>query len=198
MNNRKGATSAMALLGAMALAGCTATAPIAEQRAQLVEHADAALLTFQEVDPTLSHFINEAHGYAVFPRVTRGGLGIGGAHGRGVVYRQAQPVGWCELTQATIGVQLGGQSFSQLIFFGTADAFENFKAGSWALAANASAVAAHHGAAGAADYERGVAVFILPRGGLMFEAAVGGQRFTYEPIQQKQTHGQTEAISLHN
>lgn len=165
------------------LNGCQ-TAPRGEMRqTHLLDQAEATIAIFKEVDPTIDRFFEMAHAYAVFPSIARGGAGIGGAHGRGVVYWENEPIGWCDVSQGTIGLQLGGQSFSQVLFFGTADAFEHFKTGNYALAANASAVAAHHGAAAAVDYERGVAVFTLPRGGLMFEAAVGGQKFSYEPME---------------
>jgi lipid-binding SYLF domain-containing protein len=145
--------------------------------------AYATELAFKQRDPTLRRFFESAHGYAIFPEVTKGGAGLGGAHGDGVVYEQGQKVGYTELSQGSIGLQLGGQKYAQLIFFQDAATLDRFKRGGFAFAAQASAVAASNGAGANADYAHGVAVFTTAEQGLMFEAAVGGQRFEYYPIQ---------------
>lgn len=143
--------------------------------------AKQTIKDFLAVDPTLKTFIDNAYGYAVFPEVTKGAVGVGGAHGRGVVYRDDRVVGYATLTQGTIGAQLGGQKYQEIIFFENQAAFDNFTAGTTELSAQASAVAASQGASADADYAEGVAVFTLPIGGLMFEASVGGQKFSYQP-----------------
>jgi lipid-binding SYLF domain-containing protein len=153
-----------------------------EVRESRFDAADLSVRQFQQRDPTLDRFFQNSAGYAVFPEVGKGGAGIGGAHGDGIVYQNGQVIGHAELTQATIGLQLGGQTFSEIIFFQDRNALEQFKQGNTTLSANASAVAASDGAARSADYTEGVAVFVMPRTGLMFEASIGGQKFTYTPI----------------
>jgi lipid-binding SYLF domain-containing protein len=163
------------------LAGC-ATAPETRQgRETLHQEVQTTLADFRSQDSTLEGFFKNAYGYAVFPTVGKGGAGLGGAYGQGEVFEGAQLVGYTSLSQATIGLQLGGQTYSELIFFKTKEALDAFRTGRFTLAAQASAVAAASGAAADADYERGVAVFTLAKNGLMGEAAVGGQKFTYLP-----------------
>ena len=105
----------------------------------------------------------------------RGGLRTG------QLIEQGEPVGFCDLTQATVGAQIGGQSYSQIIFFEYEEAIDHFKTGNFAFAAQASAVAVRAGASADADYDRGVAVFTGSQGGLMAEASIGGQKFRFVP-----------------
>jgi lipid-binding SYLF domain-containing protein len=135
---------------------------------------------FQKNDPGLKGWFSGAYGYAVFPSVGKGGAGIGGAYGKGEVYEQGKLVGYTSLSQATIGFQLGGQAYSEVIFFKDKAAFDRFTGGKFELSAQASAVAATAGASADANYRSGVAVFTMARGGLMYEASVGGQKFSYE------------------
>lgn len=113
--------------------------------------------------------------------MAKGGAIVGGAYGRGEVYEQGKKIGWSDVSQATIGAQLGGQTFSELILFENKAALDNFKNGNLKFAANASAVAMKSGAAEAAKYTDGVLVFVEPIAGLMVEAAVGGQSFSFQP-----------------
>jgi lipid-binding SYLF domain-containing protein len=136
---------------------------------------------FKQADPSLETFFEEAHGYAVFPTVGKAGMGIGGARGSGVVFEQGEAIGSSTLTQLTIGFQLGGQTYSEIVFFQDQKTLDNFKKGNFEFSAQASAVAVKKGASTDADFENGVAVFTLPKGGLMFEASVGGQKFSFEP-----------------
>ncbi|HVZ94323.1 MAG TPA: YSC84-related protein [Phycisphaerales bacterium] len=148
---------------------------------EIVRDSQDAVAAFRNRDPSLKHFFDTAYAYAIYPVVAKGAIGIGGAHGNGVVYQDGKVIGSTEVTQGTIGAQLGGQSFSELIFFQNERALEHFKSGHLAFAANASAIAAESGAGASSDFTEGVAVFTLPRGGLMFEAAIGGQGFTFVP-----------------
>ncbi len=145
------------------------------------DDAQATVREFRNADPSIGRFFDNAAGYAVFPEVVQGGAGIGAAHGEGAVYQNGRLIGYTELTGGSIGLQLGGQKFSEVIFFQDARALDNFKRGNLEFAAQASAVAASKGASANADYSNGVAVFTMPRGGLMFEASVGGQKFNYWP-----------------
>ena len=164
----------------LTLAGC-ATAPDTQaEKAKL--HTDVAnsMTRLKAMDPSLDKQIANAYGYAVFPKVGKGGAVVGGAYGRGEVYEQGKMVGWADLTQATIGAQLGGQTFSELILFENKAALDNFKNGKVKFAANASAVALKSGAANSATYTDGVLVFVEPIAGLMVEAVVGGQSFGFQ------------------
>lgn len=147
-------------------------------------------------------FFKNAYGYAVFPTIGKGGIGIGGAYGKGQVYRGGTVTGETTLIKATIGFQLGGQAFSQMIFFEDKRAYEEFTSGSFEFDAAASAVAITAGVqakagtqgatAGASagpatgkqakvGYYKGMAVFVHAKGGLMYEAAIGGQKFSFKP-----------------
>ncbi len=141
----------------------------------------ATIAKFKNKDPNLKVFFAKAYGYAVFPTVAKGGIGIGGAYGEGKVYEKTAYVGQTSLAQVTIGLQLGGQAYSELIFFKDKAAIDRFKSGSFELNAQASAVAATSGASADADYSDGVAIFTLAKGGLMYEASVGGQKFGFTP-----------------
>jgi len=146
-------------------------------------------------------FFNKSYGYAVFPTIGKGGIGIGGAYGTGRVYANGQHVGDTSMTQVTIGFQLGGQAYSQIIFFQDQRSFKEFTSGNFEFGAQATAVAITAGAsaqattggssAGASagkhdaktvgQYNKGMAVFTVAKGGLMYEASIGGQKFSYKP-----------------
>ncbi len=142
--------------------------------------AAQALIKAKEKDPSLAKWFDGAHAYAVFPKVGKGGIGIGGAHGKGIVIHGDKTVANSSLSQLTIGFQLGGQVYSQFIMFKDQTAFDNFSRGNFEMGAQVSAVAITLGASADADYDGGVAVFTIAEGGLMYEATVGGQKFTYE------------------
>ncbi len=148
-------------------------------------------------------FFKSAYGYAVFPTVGKGGFVVGGAYGEGRVYRQGKVTGVSSLIKASIGFQAGGQAFSQMVFFQDKRAYNEFTSGEFAFDASASAVAITAGAqaqagtkgatAGASagpatgeqaarGYTKGMAVFIHAKGGLMYEASIGGQKFRFKPI----------------
>lgn len=178
---------ACALLAAAAsvcvsFSSCAAPRVVGVQRDSLVAQARATIDRFKREDPTIAAWFDTARGYAVFPRIGKGAIGLGGAHGVGVVFERGKPVGTAAVTQATLGLQLGGQAYSEVVFFQDDAALERFKRGQLAIAAQASIAALTAGGAAAADYEHGVAVFVLPQGGLMYELSIGGQRFDYRPF----------------
>jgi lipid-binding SYLF domain-containing protein len=154
----------------------------ASREAEMSGKVQNAIGDFRANDPSIHKFFDDAYGYAVFPKIGKGGAGLGGAYGKGQVIEQGTTVGNVSMSQATIGFQLGGQTYSEIIFFQTAQKLNDFKAGNFELSAQASAVAAHDGAASTTDYTEGVAVFVLPIKGLMGEASVGGQKFEYSPL----------------
>ena len=139
-----------------------------------------AITLFKETDPGIASWFSGAAGYAVFPNVGKGGLGIGGAHGNGEVIAGDQALGKTEMTQVTVGLQAGGQSFIQVIFFKEKKDLDNFMSGEFEFNAQVSAVALTSGASADAAYSHGVAVFTMAKEGLMAEASVGGQKFGFE------------------
>tara|TARA_A100001035_G_scaffold272615_1_gene262148 strand:- start:819 stop:1436 length:618 start_codon:yes stop_codon:yes gene_type:complete len=138
-----------------------------------------ALNKFKEIS-SLKPYFKKARGFAVFPNVGKGGIGIGGARGKGEVFEKGNVIGSTSLTQVTIGFQLGGQAFSQIIFFKDKKSLERFTEGNFEFGASASAVLITEGANASADYSDGVAVLTFSKGGLMYEASIGGQKFSYE------------------
>lgn len=142
--------------------------------------AQAALTEFKETDAKIADFIGKAAGYVVIPTVGKGGIGIGGARGKGLLYEGGAPTAIVTLTQLSIGFQWGGQAYSEFIFFEDATTLANFKKGNFELNAQASAVAVTAGASADASFNDGMAIFTKEKGGLMYEAAVGGQKFKVE------------------
>jgi lipid-binding SYLF domain-containing protein len=145
------------------------------------EDVTEAIADFVQVDPSIQWWFENAYGYAIFPTVGKGAIGIGGAHGSGYVYEQGELVGRTKLTQVTVGFQLGGQAYREVVFFKDQTALDDFKRGNFELSAQASAVALTAGASGDIAYSGGVAIVTIAKGGLMYEASVGGQKFSYDP-----------------
>jgi lipid-binding SYLF domain-containing protein len=155
---------------------------LAASERDAVMDAEVTVADFQRADPSLSRFFSQAVGYAVFPSVGKGAAGIGGAYGTGVLFEHGKATGRASLTQVTIGPQIGGQTYSEIVFFRTRKAIADFKEGEVSMAAQVSAVAVKAGASANARYARGVAVFTLTQGGLMAEASIGSERFDYRPF----------------
>jgi lipid-binding SYLF domain-containing protein len=145
------------------------------------DEVNAALTRVREKDPELASAIDEAHGYAVFPSAGRASAVLGGAFGRGEVFERGERIGGASMGQLTLGVQLGGQTFSEIVVFKSENALDRFKAGRLAFAGNLSAVVSKVSAAGTADYERDVIVKVYSRGGMLLEASLGGQYFKFKP-----------------
>jgi lipid-binding SYLF domain-containing protein len=162
------------------LVACTTAPKTEEGKSDIRDAAASALQKAERNDPTLSPFLRDAKGYAVFPTVGKGAAGVGGAYGKGVLYDGGSFAGYCDLTQVSVGLQLGGQAYSEIICFSTADALTRFKTGNFAFDAQATAVALKSGAGANAKYSDGVAVFTMDESGLMFEASIGGQKFSYQ------------------
>ena len=142
---------------------------------------DNAIAKLKAKAPNLKRFFNKAYGYAIFPLVGKAGIGFGGAYGEGEVYRRGTYVGDTTLTQVSFGFQLGGQSFIEIIFFKDKAHYKDFIQGNFELGAQASAVALSAGISADVDYDNGVAVFTLPKQGLMYEAVIAGQKFSFDP-----------------
>ena len=163
------------------LASATAFGWDPNEVSDLDAKSQVALTTFKEKDPGIQGFIDAAAGYVVIPTGGKAGIGIGGARGKGLLYENGAPSAVVTLTQLTIGFQWGGQAYSEFIFFETDSDLEDFKRGNYELGAQASAVAVTAGASADVNYSSGVAVFTQAKGGLMYEATVGGQKFKVEP-----------------
>jgi len=165
------------------------------------EYSDA-IKAFQNAGESGAYF-DSSYGYAVFPTIGKAGIGIGGAHGKGKVYKQGAVIGDSKMTQVTVGLQLGGQAYSQVIFFENENALKDFTSGNFEFSAQATAVAITAGASAEANtgggttagasggkndastvsrgYRKGMAIFTVAKGGLMYEAALGGQKYSYTP-----------------
>ncbi len=165
----------------VALTLVLSTQSFAGWNANKEKDAQESIAEFKRHDSDMQTFFDQAYGYAVYPKVGKAGMGIGGAHGSGVVFEQGKVVGSTKLSQLSFGFQLGGQVYQEIIFFETKSALDDFKHGNFELGAQASAVAVTVGASADADFDNGIAVFTLVKGGLMYEASVGGQKFSYRP-----------------
>jgi lipid-binding SYLF domain-containing protein len=135
-----------------------------------------------ETDPKMQRYFDAAAGYVVIPTVGKAGIGIGGARGKGLLYEDGAPTAEVTMTQLSIGFQWGGQAYSEFVFFEDQAALDHFKKGNYELGAQASAVAVTAGVSVDAGYESGVAIFTQAKGGLMYEAAVGGQKFKVKDL----------------
>lgn len=163
------------------IAAC-ATAPKSDSgRRDLEASAEATLAEMRSRDPGLGSLLDVAAGYAVFPEIGKGGAIVGAAYGRGVLYQRGQPVGFVDLSQASLGAQLGGQTFSELLVMREPYDVQRLKAGKFSLGGNISGVVLTAGAAASTRFTEGVAVFIVPRGGLMAELSVSGQQINFTP-----------------
>jgi lipid-binding SYLF domain-containing protein len=162
--------------------GCSSSPETPAERSNMSSQSTAGLDHFLLQDPGLRAELDRAAGYAIFPELGKAGVILGATYGNGEVYEKGVKIGYAELSQGTIGAQLGAQAFSELIVFRTQEALNDFKDGEFSFAANATAVAIKPGAAASATYNDGVAIFVHIKGGLMAEAAVGGQRFTFKPL----------------
>ena len=150
-----------------------------EKDERIINDAKRAKEAFVQTDPLMKSLFDNSYGYVLFPNIGKGAFGIGGAIGNGIVYEKGQMVGAAKMKQLSVGFQLGGQAYRQVIFFENEAALERFKENNFEFAAQASAVAVTHGASANIKYRDGVMVFSQQKGGLMYEASIGGQKFDY-------------------
>jgi lipid-binding SYLF domain-containing protein len=168
------------VLSLAAFTGCATAPDTAQGKADLENRAALSLSKAKTADPTFDKFLARGYGCAVFPSVGKGAIGVGGAYGKGVLYQKETVVGYCDLSQASIGFQLGGQAYTELIVLADKDAFDSFMAGHFTFSAQATAVALKSGAAANAKFTAGAAAFTTDESGLMYEASIGGQKFSYQ------------------
>lgn len=164
------------------LIGCATAPERPEGKATLNARVNETIAAFKAKTPAIETYFADSHGYAVLPKIGKGAFIVGGAYGQGEVYRNGALIGYCSVSQATIGASIGGETFREIIFFRTREDMEKFLTGELTLAAQATAVAIDSGAAAKADYRNGLAVFIMTDKGLMVDASIGGQKFNYLPI----------------
>ena len=155
----------------------TVVYPKDEEKEQEVK--DGLALWIKE-NPSIKEHFHSEYGFAFFPKITKGGLGIGGAGGHGLVFENKEVIGSSSLAQATFGLQAGGQQYMEVIFFENKEAMDRFKGGKLKFSGQASAVALKEGASADLAYQDGVAIFTKVKGGLMAEASIGGQKFKYK------------------
>ncbi len=148
---------------------------------KLQNEVKAALAQFAKSNPKVEAHLHTAYAFAFFPKIAKGGLGIGGAGGHGLVFDDKTVIGESKLSQATFGLQAGGQTYMEIILFEDQPALDRFTKGKMKFSGQVSAVALKDGASADIDYQEGVAIFTKTIGGLMAEASVGGQGFKYKP-----------------
>ena len=146
---------------------------------KIIADSKEAKKDFINTDGLMQNLFTSAYGYAIFPNVGKGGIGVGGAAGNGIVYQNGKEIGSAKLKQVSVGFQFGGQVYREVIFFENQAALDRFKENKLEFSAQASAVAATKGASANVKYSDGVMIFTQQKGGLMYEASVGGQKFSY-------------------
>ena len=171
LNKSLSAILIMLLLSAPTFAGWD---PNAEKKAQ------ETVAEFKKKNPNMEAYFSKARGYIVYPSVGKAGFGIGGAHGTGVVYEAGKAVGSSSLTQVSFGFQLGGQVYSEIVFFQDKAAMNKFKKGEIEVSAQVSAIAVTAAISARTDFKDGIAIFTLGKGGLMYEASVAGQKLSFK------------------
>jgi lipid-binding SYLF domain-containing protein len=175
----------LGMCAAVLFSGCAAEPQKKETRDVLRGEVLEAIAFFKEQDPSIQSFFDNAWGYAVLPRVTKGAFWVGAAGGRGEVFERGRRIGYTTLSQATIGFSFGGEFFREVIFFRQKQDLDRFRSGEFAFSAQATATAVTVGAAAKADYKDGMAVFVMADRGLMVDASLGGQKFKYAPASGK-------------
>ncbi len=168
-----------ALAAILLMPACASSPKNSEQRAELGEHVRRTLDRFREADPDLITAMSRAHGFAVIPRVAKAGAGVGAAHGWGEVFERGRHVGYAEVTQATVGLQLGTQHYSELILFDDEAAMQRFQTNPLSFTAQTNS--AGPGMLADAGTHEGVRVCTLSQDGVMLEISLGGQSLKFVP-----------------
>jgi lipid-binding SYLF domain-containing protein len=190
------AISSAAVVAMFMLVGCATAPSTPAARRGLVAESDATVASMTARDPSLQRVLDGSPGYAVFPNIGSGGAIVGAAYGRGVLFEHGRPAGFVELNQGSLGALIGGQSYSQIMVFENDAALGRIKSGNFDVGAEAQAVALSSGIADATQFEDGVAIFQLPKGGLMASAAVNGQKINFQSMDRfSDTESSGEAVT---
>jgi lipid-binding SYLF domain-containing protein len=152
------------------------------KKKEIIADSKIAKEEFIKTDSLMEVLFQKAYGYVIFPNVGKGGFIVGGAAGNGAVYERSKLVGFAKLSQLSIGFQAGAQAYREVVFFESENDMERFKNSQIEFAAQVSAVAATAGASANVKYAEGVMVFTMQKGGLMYEASVGGQQFKFTKL----------------
>jgi lipid-binding SYLF domain-containing protein len=170
------------LLIFMALSMPSLKAQDKEKTDKLIADAKEARSQFVSTDNLMESLFNSSAGYVIFPNVGKGAIGVGGAAGNGVVFEKGNAIGTAKMKQVSVGFQFGGQVYREVIFFQDQASLNRFKQNKFEFSAQASAVAVTKGASTNVKYRNGVLVFTQEKGGLMYEASIGGQKFSYKSL----------------
>jgi lipid-binding SYLF domain-containing protein len=149
---------------------------------RVINDSKMAKASFKKADPSMEKLFEHSAGYVIFPNIGKGAAGVGGAAGKGTVYEKGAPVGTAQMVQVTVGAQAGGQAYREIIFFENKAALDRFMNDKLEFSEQASAIAVKAGAAANTNYRNGVVVLSQEKGGLMLEASLGGQKFTYKDL----------------
>lgn len=175
---------ALTLFIGLSSVGCATVGATPEDRAETVRKAEFTISEFKKNQPATYKLYNDAAiAKAVFPNIGKGGVGIGGAYGRGAVFQDGELIGYCKVEEVNIGFQLGGQAISMIMFFQNKAALQRFQQGEVSGAASASAVIVEADASATADFKNGVATATFDSAGAMYQATIGGKRFEYVPAE---------------
>jgi lipid-binding SYLF domain-containing protein len=183
MRLSNGTFTFVALVCAALMVGCKTEPKTGADAAQLSTNADATLATYREKDPSVQALLDKSVGYAVFPDIGKAGWVLGGSYGRGQVYSGGSLIGYADISEVSAGFQWGAQNFSELLIFMKQEDFDKFKGGDFSVGANVSAVALTAGAAGTTDVSKGAVALVDVKGGMMAEAAIGGQHMRFKPLE---------------
>ena len=153
-----------------------------DSQERIIDDSKNAKASFLKADPSMENLFKHSSAYAIFPNVGKGGVGVGGAAGKGAFYEKGMPVGTAQMVQVTAGAQAGGQAYREIIFFENKEAADRFMQNKVEFSGQASAIAVKAGVSANANYRNGVVVFSQEKGGLMLEASLGGQKFTYKAL----------------
>jgi|SRR6185369_7116948 len=170
---------AVILLMSMAIAMPASTWAQNSKDNKIIGDCTEAKAEFIKTDALMQSLFDNSYGYVIFPNVGKGGIGVGGAAGNGILFDHGKEIGSAKMKQVSVGFQFGGQVYREVIFFENNDAMDRFKQNKLEFSAQASAVAATAGASANVKYRDGVMIFTQQKGGLMYEASVGGQKFNY-------------------
>lgn len=170
------------LIAGFLFASTSAFSQTSEKQKDMMADCKKAKADFIKTDGLMETLFNKAYAFVIFPNVGKGGLGVGGAFGNGEVYQSGKRIGTAKLSQVTVGLQAGGQAYREVIFFETEKDLNRFKENKLEFSAQTSAVAVKSGASGTAKYTDGVMIFTQTKGGLMYEASIGGQTFKFEKL----------------
>lgn len=153
-----------------------------ESQERIITDSKEAKAAFLKADASMANLFKNSYGYVIFPNVGKGAIGVGGAAGKGAVYEKGKLIGTAQMVQVAAGATVGGQAYREVIFFENRDALDRFTGNKVEFSAQTSAIAAKSGASANVNYRNGVVVFSQEKGGLMLEASLGGQKFTYKAL----------------